>query len=254
LDKKINQEIFGAHAETYINSPTHAKGASLQRLTTLVAAHQDWTTLDIATGTGHTALAFAPRVRWVTATDITARMLQLTRQAAADRGLKNMVFAFADAEKLPYRDQSFNLVTCRIAAHHFSDILAFVRESRRVLRPDGFLALVDNIVPPGSAGDYINAFEKLRDPSHGQCLSMSDWRDLLVNTGLVVQHEETLFKELDFAYWAQRHDSQFQRFLLAMLSEVRGEAASFLSPSLDQPKRTFLLCEGIFIARVGDAL
>ncbi len=254
MDKKLNQEIFGARAEDYVNSPTHAKGASLQRVVDLADAQPEWFVLDVATGTGHTALTFAPLVNWVTATDITAQMLALTEAAAEEKGLTNFSVGLADAEDLPYQAEAFDLVTCRIAAHHFPDIPAFLSEARRVLRPGGFLALVDNIVPSGTPGDYVNAFEKFRDPSHGLCLSLAGWRQVLKQVDFFIQKEETLFKELDFDYWAQRHDLQFQRFLLAMLSEVKGEAASFLRPRLNADRRTFRLCEGIFIARAGDVL
>ncbi len=251
MDKKTNQEAFGSNAAAYVNSPTHARGASLKRLGDLVETRPEWEVLDVATGTGHTALIFAPRVARVWATDITAQMLAQVKIAVTDRGFDNIVIGFADVEELPFRDKFFDVITCRIAAHHFPDIPSFLAETRRVLRPGGLLAVVDNIVPAGSAGDYINAFEKLRDSSHGRCLSVSEWRTAFIEKGFSILHEETLFKEMMFDYWAQRHGPQFQHYLLAMLSEVHGEAATFLQPHLISGRRTFRLCEGIFIARSG---
>ena len=250
MDNKINQAAFGSNAAAYVNSPTHARGASLQRLGELIETRPDWHVLDVATGTGHTALVFAPRVARVWATDITAQMLAQVKIAMLDRGMDNMVISFADVADLPFRENLFDLITCRIAAHHFPDISSFLTESRRVLRSGGLLTVVDNIVPDGAAGDYINAFEKLRDPSHGRCLNVTEWRAALNRKGLTILHEEILFKELGFDFWAQRHDSQFKQFLLAMLSEVHGEAAAFLQPNLTADRRTFRLCEGIFIARM----
>jgi ubiquinone/menaquinone biosynthesis C-methylase UbiE len=130
--------------------------------------------LDIATGAGRTALAVAPYVAHVIATDITSQMLDQARRLAGEQGLSNITVETADAEALPYDDGCFDLGTCRIAPHHFTDIPLFLRESLRVLRPGDLFSLVANIVPPGSAGDYINAFEKLRDPSHGRCLSIDE--------------------------------------------------------------------------------
>ena len=96
---------------------------------------------------------------------------------------------FADAEELPYADGRSQLVTCRIAPHHFPRIDRFVAESFRVLKPGGLFGLVDNIVPDGEAGDYVNAFEKLRDPSHGRCLTLAEWLAELKKAGFVIQHQ-----------------------------------------------------------------
>ena len=128
------QEQFGANARTYITSQPHAKGASLQRLVELVEPQPDWQALDIATAAGHTAFAFAPHVSHVRATDITPQMLDVAREQAATRGIDNVTVEHADADNLPYADGQFDLLTCRIAPHHFPDIGAFLRESVRVLR------------------------------------------------------------------------------------------------------------------------
>ena len=87
MDKKLVREQFGVNAREYINSRPHAKGASLQRLVELVEPQPHWQALDIATATGHTAFAFAPRVAHVRATDITPQMLTVAREQAAARGI-----------------------------------------------------------------------------------------------------------------------------------------------------------------------
>ena len=61
---------FGLNAERYVSSYDHSRGESLDRMVELVDPKPDWRALDIATGGGHTALAFAPRVREVVATEI----------------------------------------------------------------------------------------------------------------------------------------------------------------------------------------
>jgi ubiquinone/menaquinone biosynthesis C-methylase UbiE len=247
MDKKLVQEQFGAHAAAYIHSKPHAKGESLGRLVELVAPQPDWQVLDVATGAGHTAFAFAPLVGHVWATDMTAEMLDIAQQQAAARGLANVTAEYAEAEALPYADGRFHLVTCRIAAHHFADVGRFMAEAARVLRPGGVLAVVDNVVPAGPAGDYVNAFEKLRDPSHGRCLSLAEWEEAYQAAGLVLTQAETLDKKMEFAPWAARHDAVMQRYLRAMLTEVKGEAAEFLRPSITEEGMTFYLREGILM-------
>ena len=249
MDRQSIKEQFGANAAAYVVSQVHAKGASLERLLQLVQPQPDWFVLDIATATGHTAFALAPHVQHVWATDITPEMLVLAAEQAQERGLTNVTVEQADAEDLPYEGDKFNLVTCRIAPHHFVDIAPFMQEAARVLQPDGILAVVDNIVPEGPAGDYVNAFEKLRDPSHGRCLSLDEWRDAYQQAGLALIHDETLDKAMPFEFWAKRHEAATQCFLRAMLSEVGGEAAAFLRPQFEEGKTTFYLREGIFVGQ-----
>lgn len=240
---------FGANAAAYVTSAPHAKGASLERLLALVNPQPDWLVLDVATGVGHTAFLFAPYVRQVWATDITPEMLEQVRRQVTLRQLDNLVIEPADAERLPYTDGAFNLVTCRIAPHHFDAPDHFVAEAMRVLVPGGVLAVVDNIVPNGVAGAYVNALEKLRDPSHVRCLSLEEWRDIFIQSGLTVEHSETLAKQIDFDSWAARHDANMQEYLLALLRKASDEAFDFLHPQLDAPPMTFQLWEGIIIGR-----
>lgn len=249
MAKKTVQQQFGAHAASYVTSEPHAKGASLERLLTLVDPQPAWQVLDVATGAGHTAFAFAPRVAHVWATDMTPEMLAVAAQQARERGLGNVTVEYAEAEQLPYEDGRFNLVTCRIAPHHFVDIGLFMSEAKRVLQADGVLAIVDNVVPAGSVGDYVNAFEKFRDPSHGRCLSLDEWRRAFAHAQLERLHEETLDKRINFAAWSARHDATTQRYLRAMLTESSVNAARFLQPQTIHDVTTFRLQEGIFIGR-----
>ena len=118
-----------------------------------------------------------------------------------------------------------------------------------MLRPGGILAVVDNVVPSDAAGDYVNAFEKLRDPSHGRCLTINEWRTIYQATGLPIVQHETLTKQMDFDKWAARHDPTMQQFLRAMLSEVQGKAAAFLQPAVSEKGTTFTLQEAIIIGQ-----
>jgi ubiquinone/menaquinone biosynthesis C-methylase UbiE len=190
-------------------------------------------------------------------------MLAEASKLATERGLSNMETAAADAEKLPFGDGSFDLVTCRIAPHHFSDIEAFLRESRRVLKSGGVFALVDNVSPdaetaPGfsqseldKAARAYNAFEKLRDPSHGRALTTPEWLHLMAAAGLEVLHKEHAPKAMDFAAWCKNMAasddcvSQLQR----MLEEASPALRAYLQPRHDGGKLAFTLAELIAIAR-----
>jgi SAM-dependent methyltransferase len=165
----------------------------------------DASALDLATGGGHTAVYLASRGYSVIAADISPAMLESARGLAAERGMALQV-GLHEAEKLPYSENSFNLVSCRVAAHHFSDREAFVREVTRVLKPGGHFLLIDGSVPDGEpvAEEWIHKLEKLRDPSHGRFLSPTAWRELCQRNGLQVLRCETVpFKQPDLEWYFQ---------------------------------------------------
>jgi ubiquinone/menaquinone biosynthesis C-methylase UbiE len=255
------QQKFGAAAADYAASTVHAKGESLARLVALVDPQRHWRVLDVATGAGHTALALAPHVEHVVASDITAEMLAEAGKLAAQRGLGNVETAHAEAAGLPFPEESFDLVTCRLAAHHFPDPAGFVSESWRVLKSGGVFALVDNISPdtdilPGAsreeadqtAADY-NAYEKLRDPSHGRSLSLAEWSALLTRTGFDDIRSEHMDQDIAFVPWTQRMrcDAPTIVGLKAMLAEPRLEL--FLRPRTTDDGLTFTLQEAIVVAK-----
>ncbi len=249
MSKTLAQEEFGRTAASYLTSAPHAKGRSLERLLALTSPQKTWRVLDVATGGGHVAYAFAPHVARVWASDITQEMLDLVKREAEKRGLANLRTAYAKAEALPFDEESFDLVTCRIAPHHFESIPAFLGEARRVLKPGALLALVDNVVPAGSVGDYVNAFERLRDPSHLRAWTMQEWREALAAQNLVVLHEEELDKTMQFASWAERHDATMQALLRAMLLEATPAVKAVLAPRGEGAELTFRLREGLFVCR-----
>jgi ubiquinone/menaquinone biosynthesis C-methylase UbiE len=261
VTKSLAQQRFGKAAADYATSEVHAKGASLTRLVELTEPKPHWRVLDVATGAGHTAFAFAPHVAKVTATDITEEMLAETRKLAKGRGYTNVKALTAKAEDLPFPDASFDLVVCRLAAHHFRKIGNFVSEAFRVLMPGGTIGIVDNVAPdaaivPGcDAGELrhcaslFNAFKKLSDPSHVRCLGLLEWRTLLTNAGFSVTHAECLDKEIEFGTWVQRMRSS--EATAARLKEMLRDQPlrDFLKPHDTASGPDFTLKEGIILAR-----
>jgi hypothetical protein len=111
-------------------------------------------------------------------------------------------------------------------------------------------AIVDNVVPEGNVGHYINAFERFRDQSHLRAWPMQEWRDAFKTAGFAVTHEEQIYKTMEFKTWAARHDKDVQAFLRSMLALATPEVMSAMEPkNVEGADLTFRLCEGLFTAK-----
>lgn len=159
--------------------------------------------LDVATGGGHTGLFFAGLGHEVTLADIAQPMLDRAAQAATERGLRVETRQHS-AERFPYPEASFDLVTCRVAAHHFSSPPDFIRETARVLKPGGWFLLIDGSVDDDQpeAEEWLHQVEKLRDPSHNRLLTPRTWAQLCeANTLQVREATLTPFKQPDLNWY-----------------------------------------------------
>jgi SAM-dependent methyltransferase len=250
--KDLNRAQFGANASNYATSPVHAKGASLARMVELVEPQPTWHALDIATAAGHTAFAFAPHVSTVVASDLTPEMVALCAERAVELGHENVQTKLADAEALPFDDATFDLATCRIAPHHFPSPATFVSEVARVLSSGGTFAMVDNIVPNDEDVAVIyNDWERRRDPSHLQCLSMDEWTTLCADQGLDVRHAETAPKRMGFTFWVENMNVPVddRPGLLNDLLGANDDVREFLRPAgSTQDDAEFFLTEGLIVA------
>jgi ubiquinone/menaquinone biosynthesis C-methylase UbiE len=245
------QAQFGVSADAYATSSIHARGESLALLVELVEPASDWQVLDVGAGAGHTALAFAPHVAHVVATDLTRQMLAKTAELAAERGLTNVETKIADAESLPFDDGSFDLVTCRLAFHHFPDSRQAVSEFARVLKPGGVLGFTDNIVVPDKkAAGYYNAYEKLRDPSHHWVYPLARLQAMFEEAGLKVTTTHQLSKEFEFHAWADRQhvSEEAKEKLLAMMRDIPESLEPLFAPRWADGTMYFSLWEAVIVA------
>jgi SAM-dependent methyltransferase len=97
----------------------------------------------------------------------------------------NALLVQANAAELPIASGSADVVTSRLAAHHFIEAAGAFREIARILRPGGLFVLVDNYAPEEPELDrFINELETLRDPSHVRNHTVAGWRDLLEHAGM----------------------------------------------------------------------
>ena len=121
LETEASRRQYGKRASQYASSASHAGGPDLARLIGLLQPAGTESVLDVATGTGHTALATAPHVASVVGVDPTPEMLVEARRLAAERDIPNVTFLVGQAEHLPCADASFDLVTGEASASSLSE-------------------------------------------------------------------------------------------------------------------------------------
>ena len=232
---------FGKTAAAYVSSATHASGEDLERLIAIAAPRMHERALDLGCGVGHTLRRIAPLVAFAVGADATLEMMQAGRASVVTAD--NAAFAQTDASALPFADATFDLVTCRLAAHHFHDAQSAFREVARVLRPAGRFVLVDNYAPAAGALDtFINELETLRDASHVRNHTVDGWRTLLEGAGLRAGVDsDVLTTKLTTDAWLERSQTpadradEVRRRLRAAPAEAR-EAFQITETTFAVPK------------------
>lgn len=168
-------------AQLYRDSPAHREGEDLD----LVVEWADGaeTALDVATGGGHVAR----RLREVGINVVTVDPAPGMQPDVISRG-----------EDLPFADASFDLVVCRVAAHHFEDVEKAVFELTRVSRDR--VIVVDNLFLDAEAEEA----DRLRDPTHVRNYTEREWRELFEAAGLRIDDLRRLPKPIEVEPWLER--------------------------------------------------
>lgn len=194
------RRFFAAHAQGYSKSLSHARGADLVALMDALGPRGVGSALDVATGTGFTALALAQFAREVVGVDMTREMLEEAGKLAVSQGITNARFELGEATNLRFPKSSFDIVTVRRATHHFNDVPKFLHETKRVLKPGGRLGLVD-MSPPEGAEYFVNTIERLRDRSHVEAFTPTAWKSMILQAGLQINSLRVVGEPVSLEGW-----------------------------------------------------
>jgi len=192
---------FDKSAFNYKISSDHKTGTDLDILKRIFENKRFDLILDVATAAGHCAKVFNAREYVIS--DLSFNML---KEALSNWSTPSAVQNHA--ELLPFKAQTFDLVSCRIALHHFQDAQRFFMESSRVLKNNGLLVLIDSIVDTEDA--YLNTIEFIRDPSHFRSYTSKEIVDM-TSSYFRIEFLQLLYKKHNFAEWAKRLNPSLKR-------------------------------------------
>ncbi len=178
-------DVWSDRADAYRNSAIHAAGEDLDLVVEWCEAGPGVAVLDVATGGGHVAR----RLREAGATVVTV-------DQAPGMGADTT----APAESLPFADGSFDAVACRLAAHHFADVVTAVKEMTRVARSR--VVICDNTFVSESSEEA----DRLRDPSHVRNYGVAEWESFFELAGLEIAEERHFTRPLEIEPWLARVD------------------------------------------------
>ncbi len=241
-DEVIRRQ-FDRAAAAYGTSPIFAQGHDLALMVETTVPTMVMTALDVGCAAGHTALAFAPSVHTVVGVDLSRDMLAEASRQAAMRGITNVRWEEANAAALPYADATFDIVACRMVAHHFPSLLPPLTEMARVLKSGGQLLIVDIISPEDDAlAAFINKVEALRDPSHSRDWTIAEWQAAGKEIGVPFDVVTRWDLALDFADWtARQQTSPASIARLETLFDKASPAARDAFAIVTTPPRSFHL-------------
>jgi len=158
--------------------------------------------LDLGTGTGRILELFGPHIRSGEGVDLSREMLAIARAALDRAGLTNCTLRQSDLNQLPFRDQSFDIITIHQVLHYLDRPEHAIGEAARVLRPGGRILIAD-FAP--------HDLEELRNEHEHRRLGFSEQevRDCLMAQGLKVLNVRPLpGGPLTVTLWLARRETQ----------------------------------------------
>lgn len=228
------QESFTVQAGHFNDSSMNFSKEDYLKYTVAAAAvSKTDCVLEVAAGTCATGRAMAPYAASVTCLDVTPAMLESGKREAEKSELHNMVFVQGEAEKLPFLDDSFDIVVSRLAFHHFTDIRKPFWEMARVLRPKGKLVLIDMEAAKESLREREDEIETWRDPSHVRNLSREEIQSLFHEHSFRITKCESTKIPVNLSAWmdlTRTPDFMREKIRKDMKDEISGNSKTGFSP------------------------
>jgi ubiquinone/menaquinone biosynthesis C-methylase UbiE len=238
---EVVRESFTTQAKAFASNPWVTNEERIRRLVASAQLKGHESVLDIATGPGYIAEAFARGAREVIGVDLTAAMLAIGEERTRQNGLANVSFRIGDAQNLPFERESFDVVVCRLALHHMQEPGRVVSEMSRVCKVGGTVLVEDIFASEHrERAEYQDRWEKLRDPSHVHVLPLSEHLRLFRDAALETDSVKT-FADLcpEVERWLATTKAPPERAeeVRRLLEDDRAQDLSGTQPSQDEAGR-----------------
>jgi ubiquinone/menaquinone biosynthesis C-methylase UbiE len=151
----------------------------------------DMDVLEIGCGTGTTAIAHAPHVRHILATDLASRMIEIAKDKAKDAGIGNVTFKASSVDALDVPPASLDVVMAHNVLHLLDDRERAIADVHKMLRPGGAFvtstACVGDMMLPlrliVPVGRFLRLFPLVK------VFSVAELKDSFENAGFEIDYE-----------------------------------------------------------------
>ncbi len=190
----MNREakFWDKRADRYSERPVSDKAAYQKKLEiTRSCLRPDMQVLEIGCGTGSTAIAHAPYVRHILATDVSPRMIEIAKGKAEAARIDNVTFAARAVGELEFPDQEFDVVMALNILHLLEEMETAIADAYRILKPGGVF-----VTSTACIGDMMKVFriilpigQFLRLIPYVGVFTSTELRRSLAGAGFEIEHD-----------------------------------------------------------------
>ena len=183
IEERINTVKKGFEAsfkeEKLYNKQTKDE-KHLSLILNLIKLNKNEIVLDLGTGSGYLAFAIAKEnpSNKVIGLDIVENTLKRNSEKAKQQNLSNLQFVAYDGIKLPFKDESIDVIYSRYALHHFPDIHYTFSELKRVLKPKGRIVLSDPTPNDNDKSGFVDEYMKKKTDGHVKFYTKTEFEEL----------------------------------------------------------------------------
>jgi ubiquinone/menaquinone biosynthesis C-methylase UbiE len=179
MQNQIVKEQFNQQAEKFANWSIGKNVEYLNAYFNFCGIQPTDRLLDVACGPGEFTIFIAKRISEARGVDISDREIEIAKGLIKEFGLENIEFDCTDVEHLPYRDNSYSIVVCKSAFHHFTNPDRVFKEMIRCCEKSGKIGIQDIVAYEDNyVNNFFETFDKLVDISHNKVLSKNEFNKL----------------------------------------------------------------------------
>jgi ubiquinone/menaquinone biosynthesis C-methylase UbiE len=234
MGNQLVKEQFNRQAEKFANWAVGRKVEYLKAYFDFCEIAKKDKLLDIACGPGEFTIYIAKQISEVRGVDISDKEIEIANGLAHEFGLTNVKFDCSDVEKLPYEKESFSIVVCKSAFHHFINPEKVFHEMKRCCISNGKISIQDiTTYEDEYVNSYFEALDKLVDISHNRALRKDEIEQLFIQNKVkkireyVVEVDLNVEEYVDHAFQNKKNKIEIDQLLNRGLKDPRLSAFLF---------------------------